>query len=98
MASVRAPQRRQWTIVALFVGIVVLQLVLGAISVDVLSAVRAYVGGESLWSKAQKDSWFYSTRFSESYAEEDTNSSATLLPCPWPTAGRARSWTDPTPT
>ena len=63
--------QRQWHIVALFVGIVIFQLALGAISVDMLSAARAYVGGESLWSKGQKDAWFHSTRYSESYAEDD---------------------------
>ncbi len=63
--------RRQWHIVTLFVAIVVFQLALGGVSVDVLSAVRAYVGGESLWSKAQKDAWFYSTRYGETHAEDD---------------------------
>ena len=37
---------RQWYIVWLFVGIVMLQLALGALSVDMMSAVRAYVSGK----------------------------------------------------
>ena len=63
--------RQQWKIVALFVGIVMLQLALGVISVDVMSSVRAYVGGESLWSKGQKEAWYWSTRYGETHAEED---------------------------
>jgi len=38
-----------------FVAIVVLLAALVSVSLEVMSAVRAYVGGESLWSKAQKD-------------------------------------------
>ena len=75
-------QRGQWAIVALFVGIVMLQVALGVITVDVLSAVRAYVGGESLWSKGQKDAWFYSTRYSESYAEDDYRKFRSALAVP----------------
>ena len=41
--------------VAFFVVIVAIQLVLAAVSIDVLSSVRAYVAGESLYSKGQKD-------------------------------------------
>ena len=50
-----APRRRQWPIVAVFVGIVALQLAVTALSIELLSAVRAYVNGESLYSKGQKD-------------------------------------------
>jgi diguanylate cyclase (GGDEF)-like protein/PAS domain S-box-containing protein len=38
-----------------FVAIVVLLAALVSVSLEVMSDVRAYVGGESLWSKAQKD-------------------------------------------
>lgn len=38
-----------------FVMVVALLVGLGLASVDTLSAVRAFVGGESLWSKGQKD-------------------------------------------
>ena len=38
-----------------FLLTVMLQVALGVFSLNILSAVRAYVGGESLWSKAQKD-------------------------------------------
>ncbi|HYJ99303.1 MAG TPA: hypothetical protein VEX14_14675, partial [Burkholderiaceae bacterium] len=55
-AKNRGAQRRtRWPIVAVFVTIVALQLAVTAFSIEVLSAVRAYVNGESLYSKAQKD-------------------------------------------
>ncbi|AIN57236.1 MULTISPECIES: EAL domain-containing protein [Pseudomonas] len=42
-----------------FVAVVVFQVLLGSLSLYALSAVRAYVAGESLWSKAQKDAIYY---------------------------------------
>src|SRR5262245_44454768 len=37
-----------------FVAVVLVQAVIASLSLYTLSAVRAYVGGESLWSKGQK--------------------------------------------
>ena len=42
-------------LVAPFIAIVLLQAFVAGISLNVLSSVRAYVGGESLWSKGQKE-------------------------------------------
>jgi len=42
-----------------FIAVVVFQVLLGSLSLYALSAVRAYVAGESLWSKAQKDAIYY---------------------------------------
>jgi signal transduction histidine kinase len=89
--------QRQWHIVALFVGIVIFQLALGAISVDMLSAVRAYVGGESLWSKGQKDAWFHSTHYSESYAEDDYWKFRTALAVPLGDRRAREALSRPTP-
>ncbi len=47
--------RRLLKLVWPFVLTVALQVALGVFSLNILSAVRAYVGGESLWSKGQKD-------------------------------------------
>src|SRR4029434_7199057 len=44
---------------------------LGTASIDILSAVRAYVGGEGLWSKAQKDSVYHLYRYAETRSESD---------------------------
>src|ERR1700756_3401292 len=46
---------RYWPIVAAFVAMAVLQASVAAFSIQLLSTVRAYVAGESLYSKAQKE-------------------------------------------
>src|SRR5208337_921250 len=63
--------RRLLRIIWPFLAIVVLLLVLWIISMDILSATRAYVGGESLWSKAQKDAVFYLNRYGTTHSETD---------------------------
>ena len=57
--------------VALFGFIIALQLVVAAVSIDVLSSVRAYVTGESLYSKGQKDAQIYLLDYAEYHKEED---------------------------
>ncbi len=52
-----------------FVAVVVFQVLLGSISLYALSAVRAYVAGESLWSKAQKDAIHYLSLYADSRDE-----------------------------
>src|SRR6266540_3037457 len=46
---------------------------LGALifSINTLSAVRAYVSGEGLWSKAQKDAMYQLLKYSRSHSEAD---------------------------
>lgn len=46
-------------LVSPFIAIVLLQAFLAGMSLSVMSSVRAYVGGESLWSKGQKDAIHY---------------------------------------
>lgn len=46
-------------LVAPFVAVVLLQAFIACLSIDVLSAVRAYVGGESLWSRGQKNAVYF---------------------------------------
>jgi len=48
-----------------FVAVVVFQVLLGSASLYALSAVRAYVAGESLWSKAQKDAIYYLSLYAD---------------------------------
>ena len=48
-----------------FVIAVVLLALLGLASAHILSAVRAYVGGESLWSKGQKDAVYELSRYAQ---------------------------------
>ncbi|MFZ4285630.1 EAL domain-containing protein [Variovorax sp. HJSM1_2] len=54
-----------------FLGVVGLLLVLNIASMDVLSAARAFVGAESLWSKGQKQALQSLERYARSGAEED---------------------------
>jgi len=58
-------------IVVVFVSIVSCLLLLTAAQMDILSAARAYVGGEGLWSKGQKDAVHYLKRYASSHAESD---------------------------
>src|SRR3954463_1481023 len=63
--------RRLLNIVWPFLAIVIFLLLLALGAVDILSAGRAYVGGESLWSKAQKDAVYHITQYAESQDEDD---------------------------
>lgn len=53
--NLRSANVRLLRLVSPFIAIVLLQAFLAGISLSILSSVRAYVGGESLWSKGQKD-------------------------------------------
>ncbi len=48
-----------------FVAVVLAQAAVASLSIYTLSAVRAYVGGESLWSKGQKDAIYSLNRYAE---------------------------------
>ena len=48
--------RKLLIIVGVFVAIVICVFLLGVLRSQILSGVRAYVGGEGLWSKAEKTS------------------------------------------
>jgi diguanylate cyclase (GGDEF)-like protein/PAS domain S-box-containing protein len=54
-----------------FLAIVVLLVLLASESLKIVSASRAYVGGESLWSKAQKEAVYSLIRYAQSHAEAD---------------------------
>ncbi|WP_082814706.1 EAL domain-containing protein [Collimonas fungivorans] len=54
-----------------FLAIVALMVGLLAFSMNILSSVRALVGGESLWSKAQKEAVFYLNQYAVTHAEAD---------------------------
>src|ERR1700722_8196785 len=68
-AALRA--RSPFAIIWMFAAIVLCLLVLADFSFGVLSSVRAYVGGESLWSKAQKDAVFHLQNYAGSRSRED---------------------------
>jgi PAS domain S-box-containing protein len=62
---------RYWPIVAVFVAMTILQASVSALSIQLLSTVRAYVAGESLYSKAQKDAQIYLLDYAEKHREVD---------------------------
>jgi two-component system, cell cycle sensor histidine kinase and response regulator CckA len=58
-------------IVGVFVAIVVCVFALGVLRSEILSGIRAYVGGEGLWSKAEKRAVLSLTEYAESHQESD---------------------------
>jgi PAS domain S-box-containing protein len=63
--------RGSWPVAAVFVLIVAIQVLVAAISIDVLSAVRAYVTGESLYSKGQKDAQMHLLAYAQHFRPQD---------------------------
>ena len=63
--------RKLLMIVGIFVAIVVCVFYLGVLRSDILSGVRAYVGGEGLWSKAEKRAALSLTDYAASHSESD---------------------------
>ena len=62
---------RYWPIVAVFVAMALLQASVAIVSIQLLSTVRAYVAGESLYSKAQKDAQIALLDYTEKHQEAD---------------------------
>jgi len=58
-------------IVGIFVAIVICVFYLGVLRSEILSGVRAYVGGEGLWSKAEKRAALKLTDYAGSHSEND---------------------------
>lgn len=58
-------------VIALFVAIVTLLLLLIETQIAILSAVRAYVGGEALWSRGQRDAVQFLVRYARTHDPSD---------------------------
>ena len=69
-----ARSKRMLLIVSPFLAIVAVLVWLAIVSIDILAAGRAYVEGESLWSKSQKEAVFHLLRFAETGSEADFQS------------------------
>jgi len=67
----RRVQGRSWPVLSVFIPIVALQLLVTVLSIDLMSAVRSYVTGESLYSKGQKDAQLHLVNYAETRREED---------------------------
>ena len=63
--------RRGRVVTAMFALAMAVLVALAAFCMDVLSSARAYVGGESLWSKAEKDAVRNLMRFASSHGDDD---------------------------
>src|SRR5882724_12339495 len=63
--------KRMLLIVSPFLTIVAVLVWLAIASMDILTAGRAYVEGESLWSKNQKEAVFHLMRFATTGSESD---------------------------
>ncbi len=63
--------RRLLQIVWPFIAVIVLMVALSDFSTDILSSVRAYIGAESLWSKAEKESVFALNRYARTQDSAD---------------------------
>jgi hypothetical protein len=58
-------------VVTVFLVIVGIQVLVAVVSIEILSGVRAYVSGESLYSKGQKDAQIYFLAYAEDRQEAD---------------------------
>jgi diguanylate cyclase (GGDEF)-like protein/PAS domain S-box-containing protein len=77
-----APSKRVFLLIWPFLAIVVLLVVLATQSIAILSAGRAFVEGESLWSKAQKQSLSHLMRYAHTRAEADYQNFRAALAVP----------------
>jgi len=78
----RSGPRRSWPVLTVFICIVAVQLLVAVISIDVMSAVRAYVTGESLYSKGQKDAHINLVEYSGHFRDEDYQKFLSALAMP----------------
>jgi diguanylate cyclase (GGDEF)-like protein len=71
LSGAASATRSPFAIIWMFAAIVLSLLILANFSFGILSSLRAYVGGESMWSKAQKDSVFHLQKYAASRTPED---------------------------
>ncbi|CAN5137154.1 hypothetical protein BH11PSE9_BH11PSE9_02750 [soil metagenome] len=76
------PLPRYWRIVAVFVSMAMLQAAVAVFSIHLLSSVRAYVTGESLYSKGQKDAQIFLLDYVEKQREQDYSKFMAALAVP----------------
>lgn len=65
--------RKLYFTVGIMATLIAIELGVLVFSINTLSAVRAYVNGEGLWSKAQKDAMYSLLQYSRSHDEADYN-------------------------
>ncbi|MBS1564138.1 MAG: PAS domain S-box protein [Bacteroidetes bacterium] len=65
--------RKLYFTVGIMAMLILVELVVLFFSINTLSSVRAYVGGEGLWSKAQKDAMAQLIKYARTHNETDYN-------------------------
>jgi signal transduction histidine kinase len=63
--------RKLYFTVGIMATLIAIELVVLFFSINTLSSVRAYVGGEGLWSKAQKDALYQLLKYARTQDETD---------------------------
>ena len=71
--------RKLYFTVGLMALLIVIELGTLVFSINTLSSVRAYVGGEGLWSKGQKDAMYQLSKYGRTHAEADYDKFLTFL-------------------
>ncbi|MDP8984204.1 MAG: EAL domain-containing protein [Pseudomonadota bacterium] len=72
-SPLRSPDTSSFAVVGIFAAIVLCLLIVADVGFGLLSSVRAYVGGESVWSKAQKDAVLHLQNYARDHSAEELN-------------------------
>lgn len=75
-------KRKLYFVVGIMALLIAIELCTLWFAVKTLSAVRAYVGGESLWSKGQKDAVYYLQKYGHTHDENDYKNFRAFLKIP----------------
>ncbi|WP_373512572.1 hypothetical protein, partial [Persicitalea sp.] len=63
--------RKLYSVVGIMAVLIVVEIGTLYFAVHTLSSVRAFVGAEGLWSKAQKDAVYNLQQYSQTHSEKD---------------------------
>ena len=92
----RIPEKLK-SVGAVFGTIVLMQVALATLRIDILSSVRAYVSGESLYSKGQKDALLHVQSYLGSHSESDYQQFLAALAVPEGDAKARQALQQPVP-
>jgi diguanylate cyclase (GGDEF)-like protein/PAS domain S-box-containing protein len=90
-------KHRLLRLVSPFVAVVLFQAFLAGLSLETLSSVRAYVGGEGLWSKGQKDAIHFISLYSQTGEEYFFNRFKVAIAIPLADRAARHALEQPTP-
>ncbi|MEO8584904.1 MAG: GGDEF domain-containing protein [Acidobacteriota bacterium] len=85
LARTVSPRSSRWgvaVLVVVFLAVIASLVYVGSVGLEVLASVRAFVGGEGLWSKAEKDSVSALSRYVASGDEAHYREFQSLLAVP----------------